>query len=983
MVQLDKLHISNARRLGKNVSIEFGKGVTILLAPNGTGKTTIFEAIELAITGEIQRLRGNNGAIIGDKSENMSVELCFSNNQVTKLYLDQNGKCTRDGDIRKILDVQEDVSIPYLFKMTHFFEQNSKNWFVGSGGTEAGKLLSSLPISKDIQNVLSKKISVLRTITGIENRCKTELDLLYSEFEQFEELYFKLNNITDNVPHYDKHKMMNEILALLKKYDVMLKEGEGNLETISTKWELMRNKILEAKDKNSLEYNKLSSFDERISFYIANQIKIGESDSRIKSYEEDKINKEYAEEEERNRRTIVLSKIAALEKKKGNAEREVSQFNEKDIKRKNIVEKQKEIEKYEAIIRDCQKSIESNQVIIETYCKMADQHKGITESLENAKKKLIALKNNLSNIKMWESNLKNIQELSVKLHVIDNDLELIRKDKIDKEKQLMEETEKQKDKKDELISLRKSSREIENALSLLRQNIEFNTKICPVCQAEYRPGVLQKRISTALVNLNPLIDKAIVEEKELAETVRSLENILNQLEKEISELRKKQDEISSKISDLQASNENLRLAGLIDTNNIIDETTRLEQAIIKQKDIILELQDRKNILPLIKESEYDSAQEKKDSQERQIKRYKSLIDSIKLEIANDNNAVNVLAENLDGKDINQYLSIVSECLLEIKKLSGELDECNTRCKTLQKEIDKLEADILSEKNRVSSIRAAQDNISEEWKHFNIGSIPSLRRKEEKCNSLKNLDMGFERDLRKLYDLQNTLTEWKNYEAGEDIKKKIKDRIGDNTPETFYEKLKEKIAKKEAEKDNIKIRKEAVDAFYDQITVESEQVQIQFGQINDTWKKILKRIVVNPLITSAPLLNNKTSRNQQIASTLAEINGEKFDISNIASEGQIADLQLSFILAMANKYSWTPWKALLLDDPMQHHDLVHASSAFDVLRDYIVELNYQIMLSTHDPLQADFFVRKLKNDGITSKVYQLIPGKGGITAERIG
>lgn len=48
-------------------------------------------------------------------------------------------------------------------------------------------------------------------------------------------------------------------------------------------------------------------------------------------------------------------------------------------------------------------------------------------------------------------------------------------------------------------------------------------------------------------------------------------------------------------------------------------------------------------------------------------------------------------------------------------------------------------------------------------------------------------MGFERDLRKLYDLQNALTEWKNYEAGEDIKKRIKDRIGDNTPETFYEK----------------------------------------------------------------------------------------------------------------------------------------------------------------------------------------------------
>ena len=52
--------------------------------------------------------------------------------------------------------------------------------------------------------------------------------------------------------------------------------------------------------------------------------------------------------------------------------------------------------------------------------------------------------------------------------------------------------------------------------------------------------------------------------------------------------------------------------------------------------------------------------------------------------------------------------------------------------------------------------------------------------------------------------------------------------------------------------------------------------------------------------------------------------------------RITDIQLIFILLMACIYNWMFLKALLLDNPTQHHDLAHISSVFDLLRNYIIE-----------------------------------------------
>jgi hypothetical protein len=65
-----------------------------------------------------------------------------------------------------------------------------------------------------------------------------------------------------------------------------------------------------------------------------------------------------------------------------------------------------------------------------------------------------------------------------------------------------------------------------------------------------------------------------------------------------------------------------------------------------------------------------------------------------------------------------------------------------------------------------------------------------------------------------------------------------------------------------------------------------------------------------------------------------------------------------MLAASATFPWSRWKALLLDDPTQYHDLIHATSLFDVLRNMVRFAGYQIIISTHDDEQAGFLRRKL-------------------------
>lgn len=99
-----------------------------------------------------------------------------------------------------------------------------------------------------------------------------------------------------------------------------------------------------------------------------------------------------------------------------------------------------------------------------------------------------------------------------------------------------------------------------------------------------------------------------------------------------------------------------------------------------------------------------------------------------------------------------------------------------------------------------------------------------------------------------------------------------------------------------------------------------------------------------------------------------------------SEGQLSALSVSALLAASTTFPWSRWRGLLLDDPLQHNDVIHASAFMDLLRQMVRELRYQVILSTHDSSEAEFLARKCRSAGIPFEVRELLPrGTAGLVS----
>jgi hypothetical protein len=170
--------------------------------------------------------------------------------------------------------------------------------------------------------------------------------------------------------------------------------------------------------------------------------------------------------------------------------------------------------------------------------------------------------------------------------------------------------------------------------------------------------------------------------------------------------------------------------------------------------------------------------------------------------------------------------------------------------------------------------------------------------------------------------------------------------------------------------------EQADVYAEQVLQPLNETIQRFGRALMTWADASIFYKAEHYASRSELRSGVVRTGPEGGRTYLEVNPNLF-----FSEGQLSALSVCALLAASTTFQWSRWRALLMDDPLQHNDVFHASGFMDLLRQLVLRLNYQVVLSTHDNAEAAFLSRKCESANIPFRACELYPhGDDGLVSE---
>lgn len=985
MKHLKKITISNARRFGKDVEIDLSSGANIFLAPNGTGKTTIFEAIEFALTGSIQRLNNPPLSLIRDKENGVDVRLDFDNGNFCEVNYRKGQNPILSGNHGLLFPNHKAEDISFLLRLTHLIEQRGSNWFIQKNdSSEAGHLLDRLSIGKDLSVISKTKTSTLGAATRAISDKKGYLDRHNEDVSSFESKI--KNRDTAKLTHAltPLNEIFNQIQSIHKQFSNThsTKNVDQNLNAIIGYRGVVNTVIAKANEDNQLLLLNLLNLESKLPLYQENNQ--GVVDKLKQIAEQNDISQKFISELDTLRKGIVL--LHDVLNKAKDLQNKFQKSNDLLNKRK---EEDAKLEAIENSIKSTSDSIPQQKEKLRIEIDLIEKlnadiakfnaiHQRESEVLKK-QGELVSLQSviddwnsyiaRLNEINALISNLK-VEEVDLQKKIEDYTFDLSRAEKLMGESHIR------------LDALKNASDAILSAVGIIATNLPEDQSGCPVCNAEYEPDELKKQIAIALKQIDPVLSKEIEANKILRQDVDQKQQHLLEQKVKFSKLSESLSENAENLKSIQEFI-NEKCMPRFSQKKTVSEADEWHKNEKKNNDadLIKVIEDKNNFgkepsseeLSQLKTSS-EQIRDVIQSNELNIRVLQASLDNTKHEIEKINLSLSdVDLENLDANIIDANLAVD----VANRNLTNKLRDQE------QLEKNKKESDdrIIDLNLTAAKLQGQQNEILEQWKNCDLIDTPSLETLVNKRETLLKQIDSIKQSSEELNKLSEELGRWTAAEKLETLDKEIKEICKNEDEQTYLNKIKDQSLELETELISITERKIALDKLYSKIGEEVNSVHEKIKAINPLWVSLLKKVVVNPRFVDTHL-ESYSYRNRSQAEVKIDLHDSHVSVMDVASEAQATDLQLTFMLSMASSYKWTSWKSLLLDDPTQHHDLVHASGVFDLLRDYIIDQDFQILMGTHDAIQGKFFQRKLQNENVDVKLWRLVASTNGVRAEEI-
>jgi exonuclease SbcC len=795
MMIIKEINIRNFRS-HKNTNISFNKGITTIIGQNGSGKSSIFEAMNYALYAK------SNAKIDDLKKRDTNyfiVELVFEIGGVEyrvlrrrgkggnedKLYINGRSSPSVEGNsevnnkIKEILGIDRDVFLNAIY-----IKQGEISNLINLKPAERKKLIGKLlGIDKyektweELKNVIVELNGKLEYIKGELNQIdstKNDIDKLKEEISTKEKKLLELQNKYDVVEkikeekeeiinqYNKKEKRFNELNNTLAKlnYDIeSLKKDIDNLKNDLEDIDKYRDILI----KNNEEYIKFCEIEKDLK----------EISKKITDYKEyyNKFNKlnGMLENLEKNLTTIknTLKNINPENKDAETIKNEIEYIKKEIDTLDKIMDKLKDLENINKELNEIEKNkkeLKENEKYYQEYLNLNNKLKELNKELVNFEK----LKEKERNIDFQiDSLIKKKNELQRELADFDKI-----ESKINAEKEL---TKKYDELLEKIKNLNKLMAEKETKINQMDEAIEKLEKTdnkCPVCKSNIDAGKKEELLKTYCTEIEK-------EKQRLVKLNKKYNNYnceLKKLKNELEEIGKLKDEFG-KLKEKKINLENVEK----ELNDYQNELIKLKKEINKYTSV---------------ENEIKSLEKKKNDLEEFYNKYNFCLEYLKnkneQEIIKNRENILKFVKNYDKIMVNDKKKELNNDLEKLNNILGlinDKDKNENELKKILEEIENVrkEAELYVELEQKKS-KMENEKSKHEYGYNNYKNALAI---------LENYSKRYGTDVDSLINVVNELLIHKNrkIEEMDNNRKNILEDIENlDYDETFHNRLKEDYKK---------------------------------------------------------------------------------------------------------------------------------------------------------------------------------------------
>jgi DNA repair protein SbcC/Rad50 len=536
-----------------------------------------------------------------------------------------------------------------------------------------------------------------------------------------------------------------------------------------------------------------------------------------------------------------------------------------------------------------------------------------------------------------------------------------------------------------------------NAIASIATHLPADACDCPLCATHFNSAsALQARISTAAQRLPPAL---LTQE----DALRSLSAARDARTAELQQLRAAQSAIRLARTALDTEREQrVRLLARLD-EGASDEAATMRARRARLADAIAALsasrhrkvrwQTHRALGGPTLNAEHsravrarDAAQRAQDAATRALAGLTTSLDQAKADEASANSAVG--ADREIGPDdfpaMLQEAEATSRRVQEdVSAATRALTDADAAVGALEAEQAGLRARLVEIDSRKTDLDQMQRRIGDDWFALRrFGSEPDLAPVQAVERRIAASRLAVKEATRQLARLREGRLAWARQLSHRAVLEQIREQV-DGPPNGAREEL---LASARSLRSQKKTNAEAIRQVKEIARAASADISAELEDFNSEYIKPLGFLMsrINQAILCDPRvgidLHVKKKKIEQSAVKAGEVPKAVGDIDPVLvhSEGQMAALAVSMLCAASLTFPWTRWKALVLDDPLQHNDSIHAAAFADLMGNLVTAERYQILLSTHDVAQAEFLLRKFRSRRIPCTTLNLLGiGKDGV------